>query len=391
MKQLRLLGVICMMWQMQALALNCNLPCGAEELITCAAQNVGMTAEDFFNKVLFDTRNLDGFCKNPLPGGATGQQVAYYNTYCNVAVNSYYTYANFINAAKNFPSFGCAPNSAKIDRYKELSNFLTTIAQETTSTVYGYTNDGLYFRYENGALLGPIFDTPTVYFPNSQLFVATDGASPRLTNTVYLWAVDTSPAVAGQMGYTLNQSPIYVAYQGGQSVNAFIAGNLPGFSAVQLNDSHILSPGLWVGMGPKQLTGDSMFLYYGWYNNKLAPGNPITTSNFSAFVNNYLVDGLVAFNGAFWYWIDRINGQTALGYRPIHQIVTDPNKPVCHDIATVTRMVNGGCNNYEQRVTYYRYFNNKFNIPTVPYIDSVHNLNSMECTVALQNFCQVAS
>jgi hypothetical protein len=146
-------------------------------------------------------------------------------------------------------------------------------------------------------------------------------------------------------------------------------------------------------MGSKQLTADSMYAFYAYYNQNIALGAPVAQANFSDFVTNtttgFLVNGQLAYQGALWYWMKRINGQNSLGFRPIHEIVNDVNKPVCQDIATVTRMVNGGCNDYDPgRLNYYHYFNNQFQIPTTPIIYG--NLNSLVCNADLQAYCEKA-
>ena len=49
---------------------DCDNPCGALELLECAAQKEGMTAKKYYNEVLFDSETqLDGFCKeeNAIP------------------------------------------------------------------------------------------------------------------------------------------------------------------------------------------------------------------------------------------------------------------------------------------------------------------------------------
>ncbi|MBX9865373.1 MAG: hypothetical protein K2Y14_00555 [Burkholderiales bacterium] len=45
-------------------------------------------------------------------------------------------------AGYNYPTFGC--EGTRDDRYKELSTFLSTISEETSSRLNNYTNDGLY-------------------------------------------------------------------------------------------------------------------------------------------------------------------------------------------------------------------------------------------------------
>ncbi|MFA5959188.1 MAG: hypothetical protein WC785_01560 [Tatlockia sp.] len=386
-------------------AINCNLPCGAAELISCAASVVGKTAENYYNTVLFSTNNLDGFCKAPLDPNSSTLQADFYNTYCTPqSVSSgYFSYNNFIQAAALFPEFGCYPGTSKERRYKELSNFLTTIAQETTSAVSGYTNDGLYFRYENSVLLpGTDWSFKTAYYYQAApYYVARSNAGTApvppapgtyTTYTNRFWQPDPSPATQGSLYYVFNNSPVQILYQWNMipSQDAVtVAGS--GYALTAVNDPTVLAPSLWIGMGPKQLTADTMFAFYSYYYQhpeiqSPAPGSVENYQNFYSFVNQFLVDGKLAFVGAFWYWMERINGQTRLGFRPIHVIVNDPNRPVCQDIATVTRMVNGGCNHYDRRLVYYKYFNSTFHIPTTPIIEG--SLDSLVCSPELQAFCE---
>ncbi|MCX7117743.1 MAG: hypothetical protein NTW94_07570 [Legionellales bacterium] len=397
---------------------DCTLPCGAQQLICCAAQSANTKAgtqlyaseEEFYNKILFNKENLDGFCKKPGPGTQISElQKYYFANYCKNA-GDYFSYTNFMAAANttNFTNpqsggaFGCV-GTAQV-RFKELSNFLTTMAQETTSVSASipYTNDGLYFRYENDYLLkcsttpfgalNTLCTAPTStpdsapytnYYPASTLFTDmnlsgdsyTQSLSLGNTGTVTLYNISLNPETItfGPYPYPINS----------------------GDTGPQLNDPSVLNPGLWVGMGPKQLTGQSMFEYFGWYQNNItAPA--VQYANFNLFVTNYLNDGKVAFQGAFWYWMFRVNG---FGYRTIHAMVTDTERPVCGDIAAVTRMVNGLCNNYNPgRLTYYEYFNKVFNILTKPVKcttgpdanPSSTSLDSLVCAVGLQTYCQPA-
>ena len=418
---------------------DCTLPCGAEELVTCAAQAVGKTAEEYYNTVLFSTPNLDGYCKASLDvANSSALQQAFYNTYCTTESKTlnggYFSYQNFIAAAALFPEFGCYSGTTKERRYKELSNFLTTVAQETTSAVSGYTNDGLYYRYENSILLpgtctsqANCWQFPTPYFYQvAPYYVAasstqsgiTYGSSPitsvptttdnQDTYTNQFWQPDAAPPAPSPFGstgavyYLFNGSPVQILY----SWNANPLGTIPSINCnssvcalTAVNSTNMLPSALWIGIGPKQLTADTMFSYFGYYfqhpeiQENPAPngfpaytGAPINNANFYTFVNRYLVDGKLAMIGAFWYWMERINGQTSLGFRPIHIIVNDPQKPVCQDIATVTRMVNGGCGNYDRRLIYYKYFNSTFHIQTQAIIDG--NLNSLDCTQQLQSYCE---
>ena len=79
---------------------DCNNPCGALELIQCAAEAAGMEADDYYNKVLFDSESvLDGFSKEenftkycPEP---TVQQQYYYDHFCKQNTGEYYSYENY--------------------------------------------------------------------------------------------------------------------------------------------------------------------------------------------------------------------------------------------------------------------------------------------------------
>ncbi|MEO5360921.1 MAG: hypothetical protein H7843_10820 [Nitrospirota bacterium] len=385
MKYLLLVVVVLTMITGYAYA-DCSLPCGVEELITCAAQTNNMSAEDFYNKKLFMAANLDGFCKNPPAGSQDTQlQKDFFKSYCANA-GSYYSYQNFINASKLFPDFGCAANTTKELRYKELANFFATVAQETTSALAKHTNDGLYWRYENGFLLGDNMTYHTPYYPEDNWVVATkNNTSPLLTYTGTLWYTSSGGAIV----YNLKTSPMQISW--GQVT-------LPsGYSQTTLNNDNITEPAYWIGMGATQLTKDAMMEFFGWYYQNLANGHPVEAANYKAFVKSYLNDGVLGFTGAFWYWMYRINGS---GYRTIHQAVTDQNKLVCQDIAAVSRLVNGGCNHYNPgRVDYYQYFLGLFNITLTPvtgtynvlinYVPTPTQLNSMVCDSNLQAYCQV--
>ena len=419
---------------------DCSLPCGAEELITCAAQAVGKTAEQYYNTVLFSTPNLDGYCKAPLDTvNSSLLQQALYRSYCTEESKTlnggYFSYTNFIAASRLFPEFACYPGTTKERRYKELSNFLTTIAQETTSAVSGYTNDGLYFRYENSVLLpgncssqDTCWQYPTAYYYQAAPYyvassssgsnITYDSSSPysdqpttdnsNATYTNRFWQPDPVPpspspfGYGGALYYVFSGSPVQLIYQWNNApytnAQAYTCSSAP-CTLTEVNNTNMLPPALWIGMGAKQLTADTMFAFFGYYfqhpeiQENPAPngfptytGSAINNANFYTFVNRFLVDGKLAFIGAFWYWMERINGQTTLGFRPIHQIVNDPNRPVCQDIATVTRMVNGGCNHYDRRLVYYKYFNSGFQIETKAIIEG--NLNSLDCTQSLQSYCE---
>lgn len=389
-------------------SIDCSLPCGAEQLITCAAQEAGLTAEQYYNTVLFNTANLDGFCKNPPGGSQTSDLQKYYFKHFCESAGAYFSYANFIQASstpifnQTGNGFGCVGD--KNLRYKELSNFLTTIAQETTSVNPSapYTNDGLFFRYENGAAL---FCSTAPLGPVNVLCSAPDSVNPNAAPyTGYYplpgWLTDMNSngeSYTQTLAYFPGSTPyqIYNIAQTPETIGFSPTSGYPvapGDTAPQLNSAAVISPGLWVGMGAKQLTGPSMFEYFGWYQSNLASPTK-NYANFSNFVTQFLNDGVLGFQGAMWYWMFRVNGY---GYRPIHTMVTDLNTPVCSDIAAVTRMVNGACNNYNPgRLTYYTYFNRVFHQPTTPVTCTTSpggvQLNSLVCDVQLQQYCQTST
>lgn len=349
---------------------DATTPCGAQEVIETAATAAGKTAEEFYNTVLFDSSVLDNFCLNK-PAGATttGQQQFYYNTFCSSQQGSYFSYANFIVAAAKFPTFACDPNATATVRYKELANFLATIAQETTKGTGTYTKDGLYVRYEFGALLGSTMSDRTQYFPADTYHVAVKLPDASQVYTDQFWEYsDASSATI----YDLTQS---------QETISFGAYTDPvGFQAKQLNQA--VDPGYWVGMGPTQLTGYVMMGFFGWYQNNIT--QVIANANLQDFIQNYLKDGTLGFTGALWYWMVHVSGY---GYRTIHNVVNDSTRPLCQDIGAATLMVNGGCNNFSPgRKDYYTYFaQTALGLTITPVTQTVsvsgqsYTLSSMDC------------
>ncbi|MBU1902225.1 MAG: hypothetical protein KJ573_01375, partial [Proteobacteria bacterium] len=298
---------------------GCDNPCGAEELIECAATDAGMTPEEFYNTWIFDEKSyLDQFCVRPLPEPSTGQQKYFYDNYCTNPGN-YFSYSNFIKAVskETFSEFCCAANTTKEMRYKELSNFLATIAQETKGGGERIFWDGLYFRYENDWLTGKTLQDRTNYYPGDNWKVATLSSNPEMVYTKTYWSED---APEKGLIYDPAASPMKVTY------GPIVAPS--GYSIIRMNQ--MIEPAYWIGMGATQLTADSMVGFFGWYYNNLAIGAPLESANYKTFVEEYLVDGELGFIGAFWYWMFRVNGRD----RPtLHSVLTDPNKPVCRDIA----------------------------------------------------------
>lgn len=359
-----------------AFAEDCNLPCGAEQLIQCAAKNSNLSSEDFFNKKLFYHANIDGFCKNRNQAQVrTQQQKFFYEKFCQHSNDSsYLSYANFIKAASYFPTFACEGSSD--DRYKELSGFLTTIAQETSSKLYNYTNDGLYFRYENSALRGYNLSNKTSYYPDNRYIVGINS-----NGEVYSQKMWFGTLRKGAQVYDLTTTPERI-YWGKVDIPQ-------GFKPMVLNK--LVLPGYWIGMGPIQLTGGVLIEFLGWYNNEVL-NDETGTYNLDEFIARYMYDGQMAFAGAFWYWMNRVS---AAKYKTLHQMVTNTAKPVCHDIGAITPVVNGGCQGYNPgRVNYYKYFCNLFDVDVNPikaevsYNNTPLKLNSMECSKNIRLYCQ---
>lgn len=326
-------------------AVDCDNPCGALELIQCAAEAAGMEAEDYYNKVLFDSKSvLDGFCKKAYEGN-TGQRKYYYDNFCSKKAGEYYSYENFKKALESghFAEFCCAEGTKKEERYKELANFLATTASETTSAIYGHRNDGFYYRYEDGTLTGNTMQDRTGnYYPADDWKVAAFSTDKNLINTQVYWLYDKDHPDS-TMTYHPANSPMTITFGPLQPPD--------GFEEIKMNE--MIEPGYWCGMGATQLTLDPMVGFFGWYHNTIVEP-PVEKANYKEFVNNYLVDGEVGFMGALWYWMYRVSGS---GYRTPHQAVTNADKPVCQDIACATMMINGGCNDYPtNRLKYYMYF-----------------------------------
>ena len=357
-------------------AVDCDNPCGALELIECAAQKKGMTAKEYYNEVLFDSDSvLDGFskeenfkkfCPNP-----TGQQQYYYENFCKQNTGEYYSYENFKEAIESghFDEFCCKEGTTKEQRYKELANFLSTIASETTGVLHNYTNDGLFYRYENGSLTGQSMDEGNQYLPPDDWTVARDSSNPELINTNVFWGSDTGGTQANVL--TPATSPMGYAWG---------AIEVPdGFNKIKMNE--MIQKGYWCGMGATQLTGYTMVGFFGWYYNNIADP-PVEKANYKDFVNNYLVDGKVGFMGALWYWMYQVSGS---GFRTPHQAVTNPDKPLCQYLACATMMINGGCNDYPvNRLPYYQYFipqllGRDYELPTVTEEVDGQTLKNMKC------------
>jgi len=365
-------AVLFISWGITNAHADCDNPCGALELLQCAAEAAGMEAEDFYNKVLFDSETqLDGFCKQPY-SGTTGQQKYYYDNFCSKQAGEYYSYENLKEALENghFGEFCCKEGTTKEQRYKELANFFATIAAETTSIILGYTRDGLYYRYEYGGLTGATMQDRTIYYPEDTWKVAALSSNKNLINTQIFW--NGSEGEQGNTYYPA-ESPMKMAW---------ITVTPPsGYEVMQMNE--MIDPGYWCGMGATQLTKDTMVGFFGWYYNNIADEKPVEAANYKDFVDRYVVDGKLGFMGALWYWMYRVSGN---GFRTPHQAVTNAEKPVCQDIACATMMVNGGCNHYPvNRLPYYvkqfipALLGHDYKLPTVTEEAGGQTLENMKC------------
>lgn len=363
------LGLFATAYSGIAISINCDQPCGPEEVLYCIgqAQTLLLTPKQVYTMKLFDPKNADQFCakcsKVPLPPeGPTYTtnplQAQYCANFCQTAKGSYFSYENFLAAyadmQKNGSDFSIACNGTVEERKKELANLLATSAQETTSALSGYTTDGLYYRYENGALVtkDPVTQQPkpcmdfncvTPYAGlTAAIVVATNTNDDIFTEYYWNAATITDGKVTGNRITLTGSGPMQWKWD--QS-----APPPQGYTLKTLRDA--VQPGYWVGMGNLQLTADTMMGFFGWYNNHIAK-TAQKHANLQSFIQRYLVDGKLGFIGGFWYWNYRTNGS---GYPSIHQVVTSGD-PVCQDIALVTVMVNGGCNDYNIRKEYYQYF-----------------------------------
>ncbi len=445
---------------------DCSLPCGAEEILNCAAsaQDVPLASgKDLYNQVLFqkggyqgESSLLDGLCKLPtaqLPAGTLTSplQKIYYcppsttdsqspcygitgQNYCSDADTAapYFSYEAFI-AATNLMSqkatldsggqFACVGSSK--DRYLELTTLLATYAQETSG---GSNNPdkscklpcrgGFFYRYENQSIAaGQDLCYKTGYYtaPGKNLFYVA-GQSPcnittchpdvppsQTTYTPQIWQADSVAAgscpapTGGSLQFNTDQSPMSTQSFYNKTVTQLVPqGNYP----IQLIDPSVLYPGLWVGIGPTQLTAESLYYFYGWYKNNIVnPAEPY--ASYYSFTNSYFKDGTFGFIGALWYWMYRINGTNFATTPPtpnytIHQMMTttNPNQQVCHGIGPATILINGGCNDYIVRLSYFNYFASVMD-PTgsigvaTPYTSG--SFSSVECNTAMASLCKAPS
>ncbi len=423
-----------------------NNPSGPQAVIECLASNAGTSAENYWNTVLFNktsstsTNYLDNFCQLQLPVNSTTAQQEMYNKSCTSEAGSYFSYANFI-AADQAIALSNVSNSYTFMRIgdfaaktREFANFLATLSQETTGGA-PYTNTGLYFRYENTSLAAdgcysypanPYYTAPgagrtvgsacstkglaqyyTNYYPPSVFAIAESITDPTQIYTGYQFQTDIE--------YNFTQTPVVAYTPAGGYVPIIESAAFPNLSYISspivvgtsinwgttppsftymssgvqwqfLNQ--ILQPGYWIGIGNLQLTGGSMMEFFGWYQQNLASGAPVQMENLQNFVELYLQNGQLAWEGGLWYWNFRVNG---INRPTLHSVLTstNPQLAACHDIGITTWIVNGGCNDSTQRVQYFQHFAGTLfhlDISGIPFGSGGHN-NSMYCSAALGANC----
>ena len=387
---------------------------GPAEVISCAAKDAGYaSAADFWNKKLFSPITLDGYCKN-YPASQTSEsslaQRDMGSLSCSSQAGSYFSYENFIAAdaalkTKLGSNYTFMRNGSYALNLTELANFLATAAQETTGNgilPVKYQQDGLYFRYEvpyintlycytfpanpnytsvaqrqsgSNCATTSLAQYYTTYYPLSPFVVATNSDYSQ---------VYTAIVVDNDGTYDLSKPAMSVTFWRGKPT--LTGGTFASPSGTWQYMNQTLPYGYWIGLGNLQLTGVSMTQFFGWYYQNLAPTSPQNYANFPAFVQQYLGDGTLAWEGGLWYWNFRISGYLQ---PTLHSILTG-SKAACHDIGITTYLVNGGCNDYEQRVEYYKYYKTtvfKLSSTGVPYTYNGVKSNSMECSANIKTYC----
>ena len=395
-------------------ALNCSNPCGPQQLIECSAQEKHISAEAYFNKYLFNQATVDSYCRNPRPSSDTSEaQKQFHAEHCKNP-GKYFSYSNFIAAASNpkFATFLCDKNTqgtdstSKEQRYKSLAAFFATIAQETTGVATGapdaYTTDGLQFRFEKDYLAnksGTHSPFPTTYADGARTFwVAVDRQHKNLVYTKGYWGqpegvAGPSPEVLAtpfsSNYFDLTKSPMHVAWTSEWS-NPKRDVFIPSAAYHVMKMVDVVESGYWIGMGAKQLTGNTLMSFFGWYNNNLV-NPPVEKADINKFIADYLADGKLGYEGGIWFWMYRTSGKDL----PTIADTLKSSKNVCHDVAIVTRLVNGGCNDDTTRNKYYNYFYKTLTGAEIIPVEYEYTnaqgakvkLNSMQCSVDLQAYC----
>lgn len=391
--------VISVIWASYAKAANidCNNPCGPIEHLACLGDITNpsdASAKTAFNQKIFNDgssklrpNDLDAYCLNAKTDPKVNSEVLnwYIDNICSKQKGNYPSYENFKAAYQSFQDaklikineLACQQQSfttepLKVTRLKEVATIFATITQETTGRKVDYTlgdlkailNEGLYYRFEAGALPSTCSFTgcKTPYFnQTSQMVVAAkqSDAGSWLVYTQAYWNSGSFTSDRMQvMGnkVDLASTPNSWRWSSGETPP-------PGFKFYQLTE--VVPDYFWIGMGPKQLTGNSMMEFFGWYYNNLSQ-TKLQSADLKSFIIDFLTDGKLGYQGSLYYWMYRVNGS---GRPTIHDTVSGPGN-VCHDIGLVTRLINGGCNQFDPgigsdnrpypgRVGYYYYFHTK--------------------------------
>ncbi|UTW41895.1 hypothetical protein KFE69_10325 [bacterium SCSIO 12844] len=292
-----------------------GVPCGAKDLMEyLASENGYQSAEVMYKEALF--ANADGACNN---------QKTQHGVDCSHKV---YTYDGFISAAKYFPTFACTGTLE--DRVRDLSGFFANVAQETyggDGTHYDQ-NGGLYWRIENGG------QPQAQYDPNPNVFFADNAFTPTE------FCMNSGEGAYSTGVYTFDTAIEPLRY------NAVWQASCPS----QLNTPMVeaLGSGNWMGHGAIQLTGDSIF--YG-----TAEYNTITDKSMSVkdFANGLLNNDEITWFSALYYWNEPKANQVTQNPPEYYMISSNENWGFGNSIY----YVNGGCNNAEQRLAFFEYFN----------------------------------
>ncbi len=248
-----------------------------------------------------------------------------------------------------------------------------------------YTSANLQTSPTHCENLGLAEFKPT-YYPLSQFLVAVKPKAVEDKTLPYL--VDTTLVVGPDGIYQTKDNVITTKDM--PDFKTLGGADLPSDGATAWEYmNRTLKSAYWVGMGPLQLTGDSMTKFFGWYYQNLADDKKDHTfEDYQQFVDQFLQNGVMGFEGALWYWNFRIN---KAGGKPIHCMLGKNPSDVCHDIGIATYMTNGGCENAYGRDAYYNYFKSTvFGLSPEPVIVASPPLNGNQCSEALYNYCDAS-
>jgi hypothetical protein len=309
---------------LNSIAMADNLPCGFEQVMqkAASANQKFNTPEALFNNVLFskdvsvDARTqaayeIDGMCKLSQPLSP--------DIDCTKPM---YSYQALIEETKQYPQFACEGNLA--DRVRDVSAYLANVALETTMGL-NYTNDGLYFRGEN-VESAPQYDPSGIFITSLEETTSycMQGDGSDYSSAVYNFHPENNSFTAGQW-----------------------VTNCPDNYNIEMTE--ILDSGNWYGHGPMQLTGDSIFLETTVYNNKHTDGQLSVPQYADGLLNNENI----AWDSSLEYWVNSKPNQP--NQPPPRYYVLSNNAG--WGFGKSVYMVNGGCNQYDQRLSYFKYFN----------------------------------